>query len=79
MNKKIIIGGGIAFIAIASITMGIKLKSINDVNIPKNKTNIVAQDNEYNTYSYITEEMKKIVINLQCMLSWRRSLHQLIC
>lgn len=59
MNKKIIIGGGIAFITIASMTIGFRLKNISNVNIPENTTDIVAEDNEYNTYSYVTENMKQ--------------------
>ena len=61
MNKKIIIGGGIAFIAMTSIIIGIRLKNISNANIPENTTNIVAEDNEYNTYSYVTEALIETV------------------
>lgn len=56
MKKKIIVGAGVALIAIASVSIGVKL-SKNNVDIPKNDINIVAQDNSYNTYTYITEDM----------------------
>lgn len=56
MKKKIIVCAGVALIAIASVSIGVKLRK-NNVDILKDDINIVAQDNSYNTYTYITEDM----------------------
>lgn len=56
MKKRLIIGSVIALVAIASVSIGIKM-SKTDTNIPGNDINITSQDNSFATYSYITEEM----------------------
>lgn len=58
MKKKIIIGVGIAFVAIASISIGVNINKI-DENVLKENVDIISQDNSYDTYTYITENMRQ--------------------
>lgn len=67
--KKIFIGVGIVLVAIAPISL-INNMSKTDPNILKENINIVSQDNSYQTYTYITEEIKQNTKNRGIMASY---------